>query len=373
MLRKKICWVTPDHFLDVDMMVVPYLLDEYDIHWIIIFYKIHRFKESDFDKYKKQYSNLTIEFIHCNIGGKEIIKKFFSVAKLKNKILSIPADLYYINYVPIYPYHIQLFKGLPKDKTIFTAHDGSVKPVMRPNWLIKWCFKKAYKEPKFVNMFSRSQATLFSQNYPGPEIFIIPLGLKILGDVTVPKRNDCISFMAFGSMHEEKNVGLLIDAANQLYDEGVRGFKVSINGTWQESWNINERIKHPEIFELSIGMVPNDDIPNLFGMNHYCVYPYKEMSQSGALKLAYGYNNPVICSNLPGFKDEVVEGIDGYIFKSQDVNDLKRVMLKCIEDGKEGYDLLREKMKKHVYNMYSPEMISIEYKKMIYKVLNYRK
>lgn len=367
--RKKICWVTPDHFLDTDLMVVPYLLNSYDIHWLVIFYRIHRFKESDFDELIKQHPNLSVEFLYCNIPGKDVVRKFFSVNRLKRKILSIPVDLYYVNYVPTYPYHIQLFKGLPSLKTIFTAHDGSVKPVMRPNWLIRWSFKHAYKYPKYVNMFSRTQAELFEHNYPGPHVMLTHLGYKKLGDSTINKRTDCISFMAFGSLHEEKNVGLLIDAANQLYEEGERGFKVSINGVWQEKWDINERIKYPEIFEVSLGMVRNEDIPNLFGYNHYSVYPYKEMSQSGALKLAYGYHNPVICANLPGFVDEVEDWTDGYLFKSQDVNDLKRVMKKCICDGIEGYNHLREKMVKHVESKYSPEAISEQYISMLESVL----
>ena len=164
-------------------------------------------------------------------------------------------------------------------------------------------------------------------------------------------------------------MGLLIDAADQLYDEGLRGFKVSINGSWQETYDINDRIKHSEIFEVHLGMVPNEEIPNLFGKNHYNVYPYKMMSQSGALKVAFNYHNPVICSNLPGFTDEVIEGIDGYIFNSEDVENLKHVMKKCIVDGIDGYNKLRTKMIKHIDEVYATSSIVKAYQTMFKQVI----
>ena len=54
-----------------------------------------------------------------------------------------------------------------------------------------------------------------------------------------------------------------------------------------------------------------------FRSNHYAIYAYKEMSQSGAVKVAFNYYTPVIVSDLPGFKDEVEENINGYFFKSE--------------------------------------------------------
>ena len=55
MSKKKISWVTPDYFLDVDIPIVPNLLDEYDIIWIILFpWRNNRYKEEDLSKYAKK-------------------------------------------------------------------------------------------------------------------------------------------------------------------------------------------------------------------------------------------------------------------------------------------------------------------------------
>jgi glycosyltransferase involved in cell wall biosynthesis len=342
MEKKTIVWLTPDPFIDVDLPIIPYLLDSYNIRWIIQFGLINRFQENEFDKLKG-LEGLKIEFFYVKHKGKDP-RRFLDTYRLIHRLHSIKADAYYVNIPPDKPFHLPLCMALPKDRTIITAHDGSIKSIMKPAWLVKWCLKKGYGRFKYVQMFSRSQAEEFGHNFPGHDVTVIPLALKDYGKPTENKRTDCISFLAFGTMHSEKNIGLLIDAADQLYDEGMRGFKVSIDGVWRENWNIYERVKHQDIFEIFIEMVPNNDIPNLFESNHYCVLPYKMMSQSGAIKVAYNYYNPVIVSDLPGFRDEVIDGTDGYYFKSDDVDDLKSVMKSCITDGVEGYMSLREKM-----------------------------
>lgn len=50
MQKPKICWVTPDWFVDVDMPIVPHLLDKYDITWII-------FSLGDITDSRRQTSN----------------------------------------------------------------------------------------------------------------------------------------------------------------------------------------------------------------------------------------------------------------------------------------------------------------------------
>lgn len=366
-MKKRICWITPDYFVDVDIPIIPFLLNKFDIHWIIVFRVENRFKISDFNYLRDKYSNLSIDFHYLNHRFRDV-RIFFDYIKLQRMVKSINADIIYINVVPSNPFIVPFFWSLPREKTIATAHDGSIKSIMKFGKIVLWSFKQAYGSVKYVNMFSLSQAKLFAENFPGNDITIIPLALKDYGKPTIVKRTDCISFVSFGTIHAEKNIGLLIEAANQLYEEGTRGFKVSINGLWRENWNINTKIRHPEIFEVSLGVIPNKLIPNLFGYNHYAVFPYKQMSQSGAIKVAYNYNNPVITSNLQGFIDEVEENVDGFIFRSEDLISLKFIMKKCIEEGVEGYNEIVTKMRKHIDETYATPIIIAAYQKMFEKI-----
>ena len=129
-------------------------------------------------------------------------------------------------------------------------------------------------------------------------------------------------------------------------------------------------IRYPEIFEIRNTLIPNDDIPNLFCSNHYAIYAYKEMSQSGAVKVAFNYYTPVIVSDLPGFKDEVEEDINGYFFKSENIDSLKDVMRKCIDKTTEDYNALVGRMRDNIDRKYSVKALLPKYKAMFSKVLN---
>lgn len=369
-MRKKICWVTPDSFVDCDIDIIPSLCKMgFDIHWIVTFSKYdRRYNPSDFEKIQKENANLKVECLMNNHRARYPHTMLFYL-KIKKIIKRLRPDLIYFNSVPVNPYMLPLYLWLPKDKTIVTAHDGSIKSIMRLAKLTEWMFRKCYTTKKYVQMFSPSQARLFQSNFPGPVVYVIPLAPKNYGIPTVSKRTDCISFFSFGTMHAEKNIGLLIDAAEELYEEGVRGFKVSINGKWCENYNVYERIKTKDIFELRLELIPNEAIANIFGYNYYAVLPYKAMSQSGAIKVAYNYYNPVIVSDLEGFTDEVVDGVDGFIFKSNSLDSLKQIMKECVEGGTKLYSELSERFKYHVDETYSLVAIVNQYAKMFNEVI----
>ena len=68
MNKRKICWITPDYFVDCDLNYfnMHEILRHYDIHWIVLFSKNNRFKEADFEQIRKENTNLTIEFFRFN-------------------------------------------------------------------------------------------------------------------------------------------------------------------------------------------------------------------------------------------------------------------------------------------------------------------
>lgn len=371
-IMRKILWITADSQLstDINYDLMSGVLKNFDVHWIVISNEYHhQYELSDFEKLISENTNLKVQFYYNNNRQRDWRNLLF-VYSLVKKIKKIKYDIIYCNQVPNTPFYLPFYWWLPKNKTIFAVHDGSVKPSFHNVLVSKITFKLAYSFLKHVNMFSKTQEALFRKNYGNPDIYYIPLALEDFGKPTAKLREDnIISFVYFGIIHPDKNVGLLIDAANELAAEGVTGFKVSINGSWKETYDIYDRIKFPEVFELNLGFVPNGAIPNLFARNHFIVYPYKEMSQSGVLKVAYNYYTPVIVSDLPGFVNEVEENVSGFIFQSQDVTSLKNVIRKCITMEKESYDDLCNRMKDFVDRNYSGPVIAQKYVDMFNNVL----
>ena len=94
------------------------------------------------------------------------------------------------------------------------------------------------------------------------------------------------------------------------------------------------------------------------------------MSQSGALKVAYAYCIPVITSNLPAFKEEVCDGINGYLFESNNIESLKNALRRCISMTPDQYSSLVNSTKDYINTNYSAKAIKNKYIEMFEKVLN---
>lgn len=56
---------------------------------------------------------------------------------------------------------------------------------------------------------------IFNAERPGKKLFCIPLALKDFGKPTEALRTDYVTFVSFGAINEDKNVKLLIQAAEK--------------------------------------------------------------------------------------------------------------------------------------------------------------
>lgn len=129
------------------------------------------------------------------------------------------------------------------------------------------------------------------------------------------------------------------------------------------------RIKYPELFDIDIRSIDNSEIANLFASADYFVQPYRVVSQSGPTKIAFNYNIPIIASNLLGFSDEILEGVNGYLCEPGNVNDLVRVMAHAIDTYTCDYSKLKTSMAEHTERYYSAEKIASQYIEMFDEVL----
>ncbi|WP_276962581.1 glycosyltransferase family 4 protein [Bacteroides graminisolvens] len=283
-------------------------------------------------------------------------------------------DLVYSNMIASSPWQIPMFLLLPKNKTINTAHQGRVHEGMGHYKYYNFLRDILYKRIKSVNMFSKSQVAYFRERYPKSKIYQFPLGLKDFGEATKSKQEDgYVHFLSFGSINYVKHIDLLIDAACNIYEQGYKNFKVKIAGMCSD-WNSTyvPHIKYPEIFENDIRMIDNNEIANIFKEADFFIQPYRVISQSGPFKIAMNYNTPLITSDLPGFTDEMEDGITGFIFKTNDVKSLEQVLIKAIDikNSKKEYCALTNRMKGYVEKVYSKDALVRKYTNMFNDVID---
>lgn len=370
--EKKIVWITPDCFADCDIPYIPELVKYFDIHWIVLLPVKARYKEEDFLKFEKVYNNLKITIIN-SVTRERYPIKIIEYLKINKIIWQEKPDIVYSNLNPSSPWQIPTFLLFPKNITINTAHQGRVHEGMGHFKYYNFLRDLLYKRIKFVNMFSKSQAKYFHERYPNSKIYQFPLGLKYFGEPKAEiKEREKTSFLSFGTINYAKHLDLLIDAACNIYEKGYKNIKVTIAGKcddWDKSYL--PHIKYPEIFETKIGMIDNEEIPDLYSSADYFVQPYRVISQSGPFKIAMRYNVPLITSNLPGFTDEMIEGTTGFIFESDNVHALEETLIRAIKvkQTSSDYNQLRKRMKDHVDDTYSQNVILRQYVEMFNDVI----
>ncbi len=366
-MKKKILWVTADYFADVDVPVVPLVAKDYYIIWVILQTPNPRYGDHDFYTIEKQCKDLKVEIVH--LGRERYPSNALKYFKVFLKVVKEKPDIVYMNLSASSPWQVPMLRLLPKKITIVTAHQGRIHEGMNNNLYFRTLRKSMYGRFTNIHMFSKSQAAYFQKSYPNSKVYLSYLGLKYFGEPTNkrPKEGD-IRFLSFGIINYTKNIDLLINAACLLYERGVRGFIVSINGMCN-NWDwYQKQIKYPEIFETNIRMIANEEIPNLFNGSHYLVQPYRVVSQSGPTKVAFQYNLPVLTSNLSGFTDEVVEGVNGYTFEKGNAESLAEKMQMLIKKHSE-YDELLRKEDEYTKKYYSNETLIKQYEKMFNEIL----
>ncbi len=348
----KIVWITADYFLDVDIKPIQLLSKIYYIEWQIISNQQNRRFDENY-LYKFIFSkdiNITYHQVNFRFRSLKFIPFYWSLCK---KIKNINCELVYFNLTG-FPYFA--FVGallLDKDKTLMAIHQAISHEGMRYRKFYDLYLFFLYRWFKHFNFFSKSQYEIFARNNYEKIVSIVPLGLKDFGSSNATLPEDRIVFLNFGSIIKNKNIDLLIKAACNIYEKGIKGFLIKIVGHCDDWSQYEALLKFPEIFNLRIETIPNEDIPDLFCSAHYLVLPYSAVSQSGVLKIAYYYNVPVITSDLDEFKNEIEDNITGYLFSRSEIKSLENTMIKAILDHKIMYQKLKMNQLQYVMDNFS--------------------
>lgn len=357
MEKKKISWITPDCYIDVDLPIINKLCNSFDIQWQIIISNKAQVDDQDY-VYKglTDRNLLSVDFINLKHRSRslKLIPIYLDIIK---KAKSWAPDVYYISFNAL-PFGIVLYRLLlPLKKVVIACHNVTT-PKGANNERIQSLYTRLWlKTFKNVQVFSRSQQRELESRYNGKNILYAPLAIKDYGNpslVVNKDSTDIIRFLFFGNILPYKRVDILIKSAQLLYERGVRNFKVRIAGNCKQWEKYSSLIKYSEIFEINIKRIPNEEVANLFADSHYFVMPYQDIAQSGAITVAFRYNVPTIVSDIPQFAEFVENGITGLTFRSEDAESLSMVLENVIKD-RSGYKKLCENQR-----IYTDQELSLD-------------
>jgi glycosyltransferase involved in cell wall biosynthesis len=102
-----------------------------------------------------------------------------------------------------------------------------------------------------------------------------------------------------------------------------------------------QRLHLQESVRLDFKFIPDEELPTYYQASDILVYPYKEVTTSGALMTALAYGKPIVATALPAFKEVLKDGKTAFLVNYGDVDALADALTRLIRNSKERERLAR--------------------------------
>jgi glycosyltransferase involved in cell wall biosynthesis len=345
-MKRSLLYITNDCWWDTDINV----LDDIGQHFSTDVY-VSSCKDIRINKYPIKNVSKNIKLHNANyIRSKRNLKMILGSILYFIEIFTKREGKYIFYVMDNNPYYNILFYiFVSSQNTIISLHNY-VDHTDSPKW--QRCINKLFlKKYKNYHLQSYLQELEFKIANPLIKCFSTKMSLKNFGPSqhlyniqSTGKR----TFLFFGYIRDYKRLDLFIKAANIIGDNA----HYVIAGNAKDWEKYEGQIENFKNFTLNISFIPNENIPDYFTQADFIVLPYSDTTQSGPLLIAYNYNLPSIVSDLSFFKEMVCNNMNGFIFKSNDLNDLVKKMSKAVSLTELEYKKMKEEQIK-MSNKYS--------------------
>ena len=153
----------------------------------------------------------------------------------------------------------------------------------------------------------------------------------------------------FGFIREYKGLTYLLEAMPNVL-KAVK-VKLLIAGEfWENKQNYIDLISKLGInanVQIIDEYIPNEEIPSYFYASDIVILPYTSVTGSGMVQLAYGFNKPVVVSNIGALSQIVIDKKTGFLVEPED----PKAIADSIVDYYHNYneDEVAENIKKESY------------------------
>jgi GT2 family glycosyltransferase/glycosyltransferase involved in cell wall biosynthesis len=140
----------------------------------------------------------------------------------------------------------------------------------------------------------------------------------------------------FGQIKHSKGLDILIKALPQVVREVPEVVLMIAGRPWKTDFTYyNALISQLNVrahCRLLIRYIPDDKVTSLYAAADITVLPYRRIYQSGVLLMAMSCGCPAVVSDLPGMREIVTDGINGYVFENGSKDELARVLTRALRD-----------------------------------------
>jgi glycosyltransferase involved in cell wall biosynthesis len=152
-------------------------------------------------------------------------------------------------------------------------------------------------------------------------------------------REDQVVILCFGVIRPYKGIEFLLDALKIVIGKNKNTLLV-IAGNGEAAYldkirkyiselNLNENVRQ------DFKYIPNNELPIYFQAADILVYPYKNVTQSGALLTGMAYGKPIVASSVGGLKETLLNGKIGLLVEYGNAKDLADALTTLINSPEE--------------------------------------
>ena len=147
---------------------------------------------------------------------------------------------------------------------------------------------------------------------------------------------DCFMALFFGQIKKVKGLDLLLEAWKKVDHQKKNSLLVLAGKIWKD-----DAVKYQEIVEkgdirssvrFDIRYVPDREALSYYAAADLIVLPYRKIYQSGVLLMAMSHARAVLVSDIPGMTEIIEDGVNGFVFHSEDIQELSKSLIGAMQD-----------------------------------------
>ena len=187
-----------------------------------------------------------------------------------------------------------------------------------------------YFDKYIVHTDSTKREVMETLGLSGEKISVIPHGIFVPKDYVFSpstKKSGPFKLLQYGFQHPYKGTDVFVRSLSYLPEDIKSQLEVTICGAFGGNfYTVCNEIETGINIKWIPSFLPDAELYDLINDSDILMFPYRRISQSGALLLALYTRKYIIASDIPTF----VETLDGFptdsFFKSEDPEDLARVI-----------------------------------------------
>lgn len=128
--------------------------------------------------------------------------------------------------------------------------------------------------------------------------------------------DDSLLLLFFGYVRKYKGLDILIKAFPAILKHSQKARLLVVGEFYDnpdEYLNLIDKLGIKDKVKMVNQFVPNEDVGKYYQISDLIVLPYRSATQSGILNVAYGFNKPVLVTDVGGLAEFVDEGKTGFV------------------------------------------------------------